>query len=83
MPRPRPGAHSGDCSAAATAATTHSETGHVMLILLGRHGNLGRVLIGAAALIAGLVLHLTLLAVAGAVLLAWGGYRLLGSRRAR
>jgi threonine/homoserine/homoserine lactone efflux protein len=53
-----------------------------MLILFGKHGNLGRVLIGAAALVAGLVLHLALLALAGGVLLAWGGYQLV-SRRAR
>jgi hypothetical protein len=54
-----------------------------MLPLFGKFKEQGRAACGLALLAVGLVLHQVLLAAAGAVLIAWGTYRLVMGWRAR
>jgi hypothetical protein len=65
-----------------TVHATHG-TEREMLPLFGKFKEQGRAACGLALLAVGLVLHQVLLAAAGAVLIAWGTYRLVMAWRAR
>jgi hypothetical protein len=54
-----------------------------MLLLFGRNKELGRTICGVLLLAAGIVAHLAVLTVAGAVLVGWGALRLLAAWRSR
>jgi hypothetical protein len=54
-----------------------------MINIFGRYKEQGRAVIGLLLLAAGIIVHQELPLVAGAVLLAWGGYRLVSAWRSR